>query len=113
MSQSNVAKKLETHILCSIKCFSEKRAVCEIMWKNIVEPDRQQMTIWLTRIACWVTKATDTYSQYITRIVFPLQQWFHECGSMLRHMYIAGIVMVILSLSGACIITVSELHLGN
>jgi len=25
--------------------FSENRAVYEIMWKNIVEPDRPQMTI--------------------------------------------------------------------
>jgi hypothetical protein len=27
------------------------------MCKNIVEPDRSQMTIWLMRIACWVPKA--------------------------------------------------------
>jgi len=27
-------------------------AVYEIMWKNIVEPDRPQMTTWRTRIAC-------------------------------------------------------------
>ena len=73
------------------------------------------MTIWLTRIACWITKVTDTHWEYITLIVFPLQQWLHERGSMLRHTYeyIARIVMVILSLLGACIITVSELHLGN
>jgi len=54
------------------------------MWKNIVEPDRPQMTIWFTRIACWITKATDTHSEYIKIIVFPLQQWLHERGSMLR-----------------------------
>jgi hypothetical protein len=28
------------------------------MWKNIVEPVRQQMTIWRMPIACWMTKAT-------------------------------------------------------
>jgi hypothetical protein len=28
----------------------------------MVEPDRPQMTIWHMRIACWITKATDTHS---------------------------------------------------
>jgi hypothetical protein len=28
-----------------LNTFSEKRAVYEIMWKNMVEPDRPQMTI--------------------------------------------------------------------
>jgi len=30
------------------------------MWKNIVEPGRPQMTIWLMHIACWITKAKHT-----------------------------------------------------
>jgi hypothetical protein len=34
----------KTHILCSIN-FSENRAVYEIMWKNMVEPDTPQMTM--------------------------------------------------------------------
>ena len=38
----------------------ENRAVCEIMWKNIVEPDRSMMTIRSMRIASWITKATNT-----------------------------------------------------
>jgi len=32
--------------------FSENRAVYETMWKNIVEPDRPQMTTRHMRIAC-------------------------------------------------------------
>jgi len=28
------------------------------MWKNTVEPDRPQSTIWRMRIACWITHAT-------------------------------------------------------
>jgi len=28
------------------KLFSENSAVYEIKWKNIVEPERPQMTIW-------------------------------------------------------------------
>jgi hypothetical protein len=38
-------------------------AVHEITWKNIVEPDRSQMTIWRMRIACWMPKATNTHTQ--------------------------------------------------
>jgi hypothetical protein len=43
MFQTKFAEKIETHILCSIT-LSENRAVYE-MWKNMVEPDRPQMTI--------------------------------------------------------------------
>ena len=60
------------------------RAVHEKMWKNIVEPGRPQMTIWRVRIACWIPKATDTHSEYVILLVFPLQQWLHERASILR-----------------------------
>jgi hypothetical protein len=40
------------------------------MWKNIVEPDTSQMTMWQTRIACWKTKATDSHSEYVIYIAF-------------------------------------------
>ena len=43
----------------------EYRAVCEIMWRNIVEPDKPQMTVWGMGIACWIPKATDTPCQYV------------------------------------------------
>jgi len=42
------------------------------------------MTIWRMRIACWITKALDTHSEYVVLIAFPLQLWFHELASMLR-----------------------------
>jgi hypothetical protein len=35
--------------------------IYEIMWKNIVQPDRPQMAIWRMRIACWLPTATNTY----------------------------------------------------
>jgi hypothetical protein len=43
--------------------FFENRAVCEIMWKNVVERGGPQMTIWSMSIACWIPKATNTHSQ--------------------------------------------------
>jgi hypothetical protein len=27
------------------------------------------------RFACWITKATDTHSEYVILIAFPRQQW--------------------------------------
>jgi hypothetical protein len=45
--------------------FFENRAVYEIMWKRILEPDRPQMKIWSMRITCWITKATDTHSEHV------------------------------------------------
>jgi hypothetical protein len=51
------------------------------------------MTIWQMRIACWVPKATNTHSQCVIFIPFPLQQWLHERASMLRYTCIAGLVL--------------------
>ena len=56
----NVVEKPETHILCLLAFFlKKKRGVYEIMWKNIVEPDRPQMTIWRMRIACCIPKSAN------------------------------------------------------
>jgi hypothetical protein len=37
------------------------------------------------RIACWITKATDTHSEYVIIITFPRQKWLRERASMLRY----------------------------
>ena len=58
-----------------------------VMWKNDVEPGRPQMTTWRMSMACWKTKATDTWSIYVIFIAFPLQQWLHECASELHYTY--------------------------
>jgi len=64
------------------------------MWKNIVERGRPQITIWLSRIACWIPKATNTHTGCVILIVFPLQQWLHERASVLRCTHIARLVWV-------------------
>ena len=43
------------------------------------------------RIASWISKATDTHSEYVL-ITFPLQQWLYERASMLRYAYIVCLV---------------------
>ena len=50
------------------------------------------MTKWRMRIAYWMAKVTDTHSEYVMIISFPLQQWLHERASMLRYTYIACLV---------------------
>ena len=50
------------------------------------------MTIWRMRIACRITKITDTHSEYAIFIAFPPQQWLNEHASMLRCSYIACLV---------------------
>ena len=50
--------------------------------------------IWHMCISCWIAKATNTHSEYVIIIAFPLQQWLHESASVLRHMQIAFIVII-------------------
>jgi len=45
----------------------------EITWKNFVEPGKAWMTTWCMRIACSITKATNTCLEYVIIIFFPLQ----------------------------------------
>jgi len=45
MLQTKVLKKIKTHILCLITFFLN-HAIYEIMWKNAVEPDTPNMTIY-------------------------------------------------------------------
>jgi hypothetical protein len=43
------------------------------------------MAIWRMRIACWIPKATNTHSEYVILIAFPLQQCLRERASMLPY----------------------------
>ena len=63
-----------------------------IMLKNVVKSGRPQMTIWRMRIACWIPKATNTQSHYVTLTAFPLQQWLQKLALLLSCTYIACIV---------------------
>jgi hypothetical protein len=62
------------------------------MWKNIVVRGRPLIKIHM-RIPCWVPKSTNTFSEYVTLIAFPLQQWLHERTSVLRSKYIASLLV--------------------
>ena len=56
------------HIFCVPLLLLENFAALEMMWKNTVEPDRPQTTIWRMRTACLIPKATNTISEYVVLI---------------------------------------------
>ena len=61
---AKVVEKIKAHILLAVT-FLENRAFYEVMWKNIVERGRSQMTVWRMRIACLIPKATNTHTQVV------------------------------------------------
>jgi hypothetical protein len=46
------------------------------------------------RSAFWIPRATNTHSEYVIILAFPLQQWLKERTSMLRFTVIAFIVVI-------------------
>jgi hypothetical protein len=84
MFQTKVVEKIKTQFIFD-KFFSENRTVCEIRWKNIVEPDKPQMKIWRMRFACWIAKATNTHSEYVILFPFTRHQWLRERVLLLRY----------------------------
>jgi len=60
LKKTKAVENIKTHILCSITFwfFFEIFTFHEIIWKNILEQGRPQMTIWRMCIACWKLKKT-------------------------------------------------------
>ena len=59
------------------------------------------MEMWRVRIACWVTRATDTHPECVINIVPPLQQWMKARASLLSYTYIVVIVAGIFAFTQA------------
>jgi hypothetical protein len=70
--------------------FSRRLTLYEITWKNIVKQGKPHVTIWRMRSAWWIPKATNTHSEYVILIAFPLQQWLRQRATVLRCTYIAS-----------------------
>jgi len=45
MFETNIVEKSKTHLLGSVTFFPENLAFCELMWKNMVQPDKPHMKI--------------------------------------------------------------------
>jgi hypothetical protein len=67
------------HILRSTNFFLFNRAAYKIMWNNIIEAVRTQVTTGQIR------KSTNTISEYAVITAFQLQQWLHESASVLHY----------------------------
>ena len=64
------------------------------LWDNVEEYSIDRQTkgnniIQRKRFACWITKVTDTDSEYVIFIASPQQQWLRQRVSILRYTYIA------------------------
>jgi len=91
MFQIRAVEKIKTHILRSVT-FYQNSCLLKNNVENTVERGTPQMTVWRMRISCWIPYATNTYSQYVILIAFPLQKWLHEHASMLRYTNITCLV---------------------
>jgi hypothetical protein len=93
MFQTKFVEKIKTRFTVNnFFFFLENHAGYEIIWKNTVKSGRPQVTIWRMRIAYWIPKATNTLSEHVILIGFPLQQSLHELTSVIRCTYIACFV---------------------
>jgi hypothetical protein len=91
-SDNSCIRNQNTHFALN-KFISENPTVYDIVW-NMVEADRPQMTIWRMRFSCWMNKARNTYSEYVTLIAFQRQRWLYERTSMLRYTYSTLLIML-------------------
>ena len=57
------------------------------------------MTIWHMRIACWIPKSTNTYSDYVILIVFSIATMVYESPSLLYY-YVACLVNCVFVFKG-------------
>jgi len=77
MFKTKVVQKTKTHILCSVTFSRKSRR----LWDNVEKycTARQATDDSMTHAHCMlIPKATDTHSEYVTLISFPLQQSLHE-----------------------------------
>jgi hypothetical protein len=61
---------------------SEDRALFEIMWKNMIQPDGSHI-IRRMRVVYWISEVSDTHSEYVILTAYPQQLWLHERVSVL------------------------------
>jgi hypothetical protein len=74
------------------------------MCKIFVEPDRPRMTIWRMRNASWITRATDTHSECVILIAFPLQIWTYQNATIFRFTYISSLIISLRASVGVFIV---------
>jgi hypothetical protein len=82
--QIRVERKLK-RVFYFQKLYFEHFSVYEIMWENVIEPERLRMILWRMRISRCEVKTAKTQSEYVILTAFPLQQWLHKRAWILRY----------------------------
>ena len=88
-------KKKSQHTFYIKWFFSRNRAIYEIMWRNMVRTREASGDNVVHVFSCWLTKATNTHSQYVILIAIPLQQWLWEHALMVHYIYCACLVTIL------------------
>ena len=106
---TEVAENIETRVLCSITFFP----TIVQLWNNVenygtVGQATDDNTTWYMRFACWISKATNTHSEYVTLIAWQRQQRFCERVSVLHSTYIARVWVRLIIEWGLLLPTVSN-----
>jgi hypothetical protein len=68
-NSTKIADKIKTLILCYIHYFFENLYRLLDNVEKYCKPDTQRMTIWRMRIACWIPKSKNTYSEYVLHVL--------------------------------------------
>jgi hypothetical protein len=88
--QTKVAANNKTHFIFN-NFFRKMYRLWDYVEKYC-RPGLTNMKIWRIYIACWIPKATNTHSEYVILIAFPLQQCLHESASMLQYKYLPALL---------------------
>jgi len=56
------------------------------------------MTTPRMRFECWIIISTNTDSEYVILLAFPLRRWLHEIGSVVRRLPVLLRIKVLLTL---------------
>jgi len=92
MFQTQVVDRNQIHILCSVTVFRKFYR----LWDNVVKyararPATNDNIIQRMRFACWITKATDTHSEYLIPL-FHGNSWLRERGIVLCYSYLRAVL---------------------
>ena len=93
MFQTKFVEKIKTHFVFPNFVFQKSCGLSDNVEKFYTAGQSTDgNVIRCVRTACWIPKATNTRSDYVILIAFPLRQWSHERALMLRYTYVACIV---------------------
>jgi hypothetical protein len=74
--------------------------------KKYIVSKKSWITLWHKRVSRWVSKATNTHSEYTILIAFVQKQWLHERAWILRYTRIASIVLYCVTVFFMCSVVI-------